>query len=231
MAETWASHSQHPHHNAPHATKKRRTIIACLTCRKRKLRCITFEQPPTNPCQRCARLNLTCEYVSVSLADAEPSQDQIPVQAPRAGSLESTAATPTSIDFSAGHHGGNIAPPLPYTAPPPPGARPRYYGRALPPLGASGSSNPAMEFGTGHPDPQFLGLDVNTGTGQFNPADASGYPPTVGYGMQPDVHGSYPHSSGPWAPGAHGPSGSEVFEPEEEDGSGYYAYAPFFRWS
>ncbi|KAJ7629110.1 hypothetical protein FB45DRAFT_1029155 [Roridomyces roridus] len=195
MAENCAAHGQKPHSNAPHATRKRRTIIACLPCRKRKLRCITFEQPPTNPCQRCARLNLACEYMSVNIAEALAESD--PVQAPPASSLESTSAIAVPVDLSASHHSGNLAPRLPYTFPPPPGARPRYYGQSLPPLGA-------MEFGAGHPDLQFIGLGVNVGTGQFDPAEhvhvhASGYPPAVGYGMQTDGHRSYPHSyaSGP----------------------------------
>ncbi|KAJ7903195.1 hypothetical protein B0H13DRAFT_2335153 [Mycena leptocephala] len=43
--------------------KKRRTIIACSHCRKRKMKCITTEQPPKNPCAYCAKKRLHCEYV------------------------------------------------------------------------------------------------------------------------------------------------------------------------
>ncbi|KAJ7609718.1 hypothetical protein DFH06DRAFT_1374930 [Mycena polygramma] len=43
--------------------RHRRTIIACSYCRRRKIRCVTTEQPPTNPCAYCTRKGLTCEYV------------------------------------------------------------------------------------------------------------------------------------------------------------------------
>ncbi|KAF8198755.1 hypothetical protein K438DRAFT_2115412 [Mycena galopus ATCC 62051] len=59
------------------AMKRRRTIMACSHCRRRKIRCITSEQPPTNPCGYCKRKKLNCEYVIV--ADPEgyssPSPD------------------------------------------------------------------------------------------------------------------------------------------------------------
>ncbi|KAJ7610140.1 hypothetical protein FB45DRAFT_1122063 [Roridomyces roridus] len=46
------------------SAKLRRTILACTHCRKRKIRCITTEQPPTNPCTRCKAKKLSCQYVS-----------------------------------------------------------------------------------------------------------------------------------------------------------------------
>ncbi|KAJ7610166.1 hypothetical protein FB45DRAFT_875975 [Roridomyces roridus] len=48
--------------------KLRRTILACTHCRKRKVRCITTEQPPTNPCTRCKTKKLSCQYVSADVA-------------------------------------------------------------------------------------------------------------------------------------------------------------------
>ncbi|KAJ7685921.1 hypothetical protein B0H17DRAFT_1181368 [Mycena rosella] len=56
------------------AFKRRRTIIACSYCRKRKIRCITTEQPPKNSCARCTRKNVPCEYVAIS----DPERDSIP---------------------------------------------------------------------------------------------------------------------------------------------------------
>ncbi|KAJ7662434.1 hypothetical protein B0H17DRAFT_1185040 [Mycena rosella] len=47
-------------------TKKRRVIIACTNCRGRKVRCLTSEDPPQNPCQRCAKKGLSCEYITVT---------------------------------------------------------------------------------------------------------------------------------------------------------------------
>ncbi|KAF5393706.1 hypothetical protein D9757_000110 [Collybiopsis confluens] len=59
--------------NSP-ATRRRRAQIACKNCRKRKIKCVTNEEPPHNPCERCRRKGLTCEYVAVG----EPSPPSTP---------------------------------------------------------------------------------------------------------------------------------------------------------
>jgi hypothetical protein len=71
------------------SNRRRRAPIACRLCRKRKikvrppfsisfpysiidntiLQCITDENPPHGPCERCTRKNLTCEYVPVGDED------------------------------------------------------------------------------------------------------------------------------------------------------------------
>ncbi|KAJ4482675.1 hypothetical protein C8R41DRAFT_841075 [Lentinula lateritia] len=56
------------------ATRRRRAQIACRNCRKRKIKCVTNEEPPHNPCERCQRKGLTCEYVAVG----EPSPPSTP---------------------------------------------------------------------------------------------------------------------------------------------------------
>ncbi|KAJ7642222.1 hypothetical protein FB45DRAFT_863273 [Roridomyces roridus] len=131
---------------APYEVKPRRTILACSICRKRKLR------PPRNPCERCVRKNLPCEYIAVSIAQEliyhpvvnaphthssygqfqpQPSQHQhqLPFY-PYSPQYAHPYPTPH------GYTGYPMprAPPLPYTAPPPAGSRPRYYGQQLPPL-------------------------------------------------------------------------------------------------
>ncbi|KAJ6532656.1 hypothetical protein B0H19DRAFT_1325621 [Mycena capillaripes] len=65
--------AQHPQRSTPSALKRRRTIMACLCCRTRKIRCITSEQPPRNPCARCTKKGLACEYVAASEMDCYPS--------------------------------------------------------------------------------------------------------------------------------------------------------------
>ncbi|KAJ3736473.1 hypothetical protein DFJ43DRAFT_621684 [Lentinula guzmanii] len=59
--------------NSP-ATRRRRAQIACRNCRKRKIKCVTNEEPPHNPCERCQRKGLVCEYVAVG----EPSPPSTP---------------------------------------------------------------------------------------------------------------------------------------------------------
>ncbi|KAJ7579853.1 hypothetical protein C8J56DRAFT_897128 [Mycena floridula] len=46
--------------------KRTRTRIACCVCRKRKIRCHVDRNSYQNPCYRCARLDLTCEYLTVA---------------------------------------------------------------------------------------------------------------------------------------------------------------------
>ncbi|KAJ7263081.1 hypothetical protein C8J57DRAFT_1470985 [Mycena rebaudengoi] len=48
------------------AVARRRAVIACSNCRKRKVRCVTSEKPPQNPCERCTRRRLACQYVTVA---------------------------------------------------------------------------------------------------------------------------------------------------------------------
>ncbi|KAJ3741235.1 hypothetical protein DFH05DRAFT_319450 [Lentinula detonsa] len=57
--------------NSP-ATRRRRAQIACRNCRK--IKCVTNEEPPHNPCERCQRKGLVCEYVAVG----EPSPPSTP---------------------------------------------------------------------------------------------------------------------------------------------------------
>ncbi|KAF7318679.1 C6 finger domain [Mycena chlorophos] len=47
-------------------TTRRRVIIACTNCRKRKIRCMTSEESPVNPCERCEEKGLRCEYVTIT---------------------------------------------------------------------------------------------------------------------------------------------------------------------
>ncbi|KAJ7191313.1 hypothetical protein GGX14DRAFT_600757 [Mycena pura] len=51
---------------SPLFTKKRRVIIACTNCRKRKIRCLTAEDSPVLPCERCSEKGLKCEYLNVN---------------------------------------------------------------------------------------------------------------------------------------------------------------------
>ncbi|KAJ7579816.1 hypothetical protein C8J56DRAFT_897089 [Mycena floridula] len=47
--------------------KRTRTRIACCACRKRKIKCqVQDRNSYQNPCHRCARLDLICEYLPVA---------------------------------------------------------------------------------------------------------------------------------------------------------------------
>ncbi|KAJ7513111.1 hypothetical protein B0H11DRAFT_2303320 [Mycena galericulata] len=63
------STSTPPTHSGRRRPKRSRTLVACSNCRKRKIRCITSEKPPKNPCARCTKKNLDCEYLAIEDPD------------------------------------------------------------------------------------------------------------------------------------------------------------------
>ncbi|KAJ7359501.1 kinase-like domain-containing protein [Mycena albidolilacea] len=64
-------------------TRRKRAHIACKLCRKRKIKCVTTEEPPRNPCTRCTKRGLTCEYVAVE--EEEPDSPLHPMFPPPHG--------------------------------------------------------------------------------------------------------------------------------------------------
>lgn len=175
-----------PHQDAPFARRRRRTIMACLTCRQRKIRvclrlqyisdvfdnrrshfpwqCVTSESesPPKNPCRRCARKNLPCEYVptdkdeySSSPQSPEfPEFPSSPIPPPPASPMPPSWNPPAPFpDFSTSStipRGGPSS--LPYTGPPPLNRLPRYAGRPLPDLSLSSQSTPMPTYIQPSPD-------------------------------------------------------------------------------
>ncbi|KAJ7617942.1 hypothetical protein FB45DRAFT_932984, partial [Roridomyces roridus] len=77
--------------------KLRRTILACSHCRKRKIRCITSEQPPTKPCSRCKAKNLPCLYVSADARSHSPTSSNSP-ESDLGDSESSPPSTATATD-------------------------------------------------------------------------------------------------------------------------------------
>jgi hypothetical protein len=125
------------------------------------LQCITTEQPPKNPCARCAKRNLRCEYFQAPDQSPDISESEFPPASssvmPRYSlpsqpeSWPSTSPLPSSFTLphswnpplphrnlsSNRERGGTL--PLPYTGPPPRNRIPRYTGTHYPDLT---SSNP-----------------------------------------------------------------------------------------
>ncbi|KAJ7586970.1 hypothetical protein C8J56DRAFT_1083086 [Mycena floridula] len=58
--------SPRPHDVRQPLIKRGRTPLACSACRKRKIKCHADLENYTDPCKRCARLKLTCEYIAVA---------------------------------------------------------------------------------------------------------------------------------------------------------------------
>ncbi|KAK7050747.1 hypothetical protein R3P38DRAFT_2503291 [Favolaschia claudopus] len=81
---------------------RRRVIIACTNCRKRKVRCLTPEDPPSSPCDRCIKKGLKCEYVTISNQRDEASTNKsAPVES------ESSRSHSSSPPVGAHRRGGS----------------------------------------------------------------------------------------------------------------------------
>ncbi|KAJ7779408.1 hypothetical protein DFH07DRAFT_794885 [Mycena maculata] len=130
--------------SAPYALRRRRTIIACLNCRTKKMRCVTTEQPPRNPCARCTRRRIPCEYVSVPEQEAylasTPANNA--VELPHLGSDSAPQASvrrprrrrrPMTAPEISGDSMATLPAPSSTVAAPIP-LLPRYFGRSLPDL-------------------------------------------------------------------------------------------------
>ncbi|KAJ6473371.1 hypothetical protein C8R47DRAFT_1324469 [Mycena vitilis] len=189
-----AQQSQHPD-SAPYALKRRRTIMACVNCRKRKIRCITTEQPPTNPCARCTKKRIPCEYIAMpepewySASSPSPQTPEFPASSGDA-SASPSPWTPPPLPPPPSQSQGPSFVPLPYTAPPA-GHRPRYAGGQYPDLALGRQpSQPdrSMSLPTSpyypHPDIQPGG---NRATYPYYPQPPASRPP-------------YPHPTYPSAP-------------------------------
>ncbi|KAJ6572432.1 hypothetical protein DFH09DRAFT_1277392 [Mycena vulgaris] len=57
-----------PDSATPFFIRPRRTYLACLNCRKQKIKCLTAGED--TPCERCTRRGLECEYKAVSEVQA-----------------------------------------------------------------------------------------------------------------------------------------------------------------
>ncbi|KAJ7068180.1 hypothetical protein C8F01DRAFT_594701 [Mycena amicta] len=72
------------------SSRRRRAMIACTNCRRRKIKCVTTEEPPRHPCERCTKRDLPCEYVAVVEDDSksptpETPSSQLPPPSPGMG--------------------------------------------------------------------------------------------------------------------------------------------------
>ncbi|KAJ6540728.1 hypothetical protein B0H19DRAFT_1078128 [Mycena capillaripes] len=50
-------------------TQRKRIYVACVHCRKRKVKCVNTGDSSNTPCKRCAEKGLLCEYLAVCEED------------------------------------------------------------------------------------------------------------------------------------------------------------------
>ncbi|KAJ6514255.1 hypothetical protein C8R47DRAFT_569313 [Mycena vitilis] len=55
--------------------RSKRTNLACSNCRRRKIKCVPRNDSTQEPCERCSKRGLTCEFVAIGGADAHDTSD------------------------------------------------------------------------------------------------------------------------------------------------------------
>ncbi|KAJ7493878.1 hypothetical protein FB451DRAFT_1491400 [Mycena latifolia] len=173
---TFNEQEDSPQDFSPLRMKQRRAAIACTTCRRRKVRCLTTEWFPTQPCERCRRKRLTCEYLRVAEEEqhsnsASPSSDIFLSDLPEVGGMPMPSTPPIPAPSSSRELGS--APPLPYTDPPPLSRPLRgvpYYDPVLP-----AAHRPSMQ--PAYLNPYFTGRSAGVvDPGYSAPSSHSRYP-------------------------------------------------------
>ncbi|KAJ7467700.1 hypothetical protein FB451DRAFT_1401684 [Mycena latifolia] len=85
-------------------TQRRRVIVACTTCRKRKVKCLASENPPRSPCKRCLEKGIACEYGTVGEDKTTRSQQLEQVsESPAYASRWAPQNLPTQLASSHSH--------------------------------------------------------------------------------------------------------------------------------
>ncbi|KAJ7059497.1 hypothetical protein C8F01DRAFT_1254419 [Mycena amicta] len=132
-----------------HYSPPTKAKIVCLACRQQNIKCVPSPHGATQPCSRCARKGLMCQYVSRTV---EPSTSAGP------GSSRDRS-TPSAS--------------LPYTGPPPSNSRPRYSdGAQYPDLSLSRSDYNYNSAPNAYAPNSSYGYPAS---GYPNTAPASGY--------------------------------------------------------
>ncbi|RDB22672.1 hypothetical protein Hypma_010299 [Hypsizygus marmoreus] len=67
-----ADQSYAPRSKPPRPT--RRTSMACVRCRARKVKCLPREDLPGRPCEKCIHVQEACAYVPVAVQEAQSAQ-------------------------------------------------------------------------------------------------------------------------------------------------------------
>ncbi|KAJ6490510.1 hypothetical protein DFH09DRAFT_1338657 [Mycena vulgaris] len=85
-----------PDSTIPWLMPAKRTYLACLNCRGRKIKCISADE--TKPCARCAAKSLVCEYMAVS---EEQARSLSPTQGRRGSAWNAPPrSTPTPRPYT-----------------------------------------------------------------------------------------------------------------------------------
>ncbi|KAJ7207017.1 hypothetical protein C8J57DRAFT_1484686 [Mycena rebaudengoi] len=84
--------------------KRRRAYVACTNCRQRKVRCVSLSEVGDEPCNRCSKRGLKCEYIAIPDCQETSSEgDSTTTPEPLSGSNSPDGLSPapyTSVSSS-----------------------------------------------------------------------------------------------------------------------------------
>ncbi|KAJ7099851.1 hypothetical protein C8R43DRAFT_1244276 [Mycena crocata] len=176
------------------APQRRRVFIACLNCRKRKIKCMT-DDTEQQPCDRCIRKGLLCEYLAVGDEDSTSARDPPPGRSSAGQSPSSSSYPAGSYPVSSTNSNGAYG-----THPPPHAIHPQY----APSQPQEPHSNHSAHQYQGHrtpapypvPSSQYNNGPSNT-YGREQPPMHSPFPPPnqAGPSTYPPNYGYYPYAS------------------------------------
>ncbi|KAJ7512634.1 hypothetical protein B0H11DRAFT_1946606 [Mycena galericulata] len=183
-----------------------RNRIACVNCRKRKIKCITDKKQPRSACERCTREGAICEYI------AAPSEDEIsPSQSSFALGSGSVPPVPRWVEpldpeSYARNKGAFPSPPAPQGQGPS-SMYSGYGGQAAAPPG-NYPMTPFQQQQHGHPyssqlNPTMLSNPAHNIPGNRYPAGGNSPYPGINDAANINVHyGPFPGPAGtvyPWS--------------------------------
>ncbi|KAJ7473267.1 hypothetical protein FB451DRAFT_1174918 [Mycena latifolia] len=184
------SHQSPPEQTPASSSARKRIYVACLHCRKRKIKCITASE--SEPCERCARRGLECEYLPVSVEQAQQPSPTSGRDGPPARSATPGPHMPISWTQSPQTYGGYNAPgagPSPHSSTA--YANPSHYN----PMNAMPGSQPFVPSNYGHDyssRPQYPGAVQHQGYNHAPMASGpSQYPPSTMPPQRPATAAGY----------------------------------------
>ncbi|KAJ7493909.1 hypothetical protein FB451DRAFT_1360565 [Mycena latifolia] len=191
---TFNEQGDSPQDSSPLRIKQRRAAMACTNCRRRKVRCLTTEWFPTQPCERCRRKRLTCEYLRVAEEEqhsnsASPSSDIFLSDLPEVGGMPMASTPPIPAPNSSRELGS--APPLPYTGPPPLNRPLRgvpYYDPVLP-----AAHRPSMQ--PAYLNPYFTGRSAGAVDPRYSASSSHSRYPSPSLPASNQIHTEPPPAS------------------------------------
>ncbi|KAK7042103.1 hypothetical protein R3P38DRAFT_2888567 [Favolaschia claudopus] len=89
--------------------RQRRTNIACANCRRLKKKCVIFEDPPQQPCERCMKRGLDCKYITIGEQDGDADMNYSPPTPNRPSTPAASSSSSSRNQPGSSRHGSQAS--------------------------------------------------------------------------------------------------------------------------